>query len=97
MASKDSSREAHFPLIEKKYGQKMSYWFSVMKDLEGQKYPEQIAYLRENFGFSQAHANALVMFSRGSVSAKRFDTPAAFYKTVSPVQAKILHARRIFR
>jgi len=92
MASKDSSREAHFPLIEKKYGQKMSYWFSVMKDLEGQKYPEQIAYLRENFGFSQAHANALVMFSRGSVSAKSFDTPAAFYKTVSPVQAKTMRA-----
>ena len=92
MASKDSSREAHFPLIEKKYGQKMSYWFSVMKDLEGQKYPEQIAYLRENFGFSQAHANALVMFSRGSVSAKKFDTPAAFYKTVSPIQAKTMRA-----
>ena len=31
--AKDPSREAHFPLIEKKYGQKMPYWFSVMKDL----------------------------------------------------------------
>ena len=92
MAAKDPSREAYFPLIEKKYGQKMSYWFSVMKDLEGQKYPEQIAYLRENYGFSQAHANALVMYSRGSVSARRFDTPAAYYKTIDAAQAKTMRA-----
>ncbi len=63
-----------------------------MAKLEGQKYPEQIAHLRENYGFSQAHANALVMYSRGSVSAKRFDTPAAFYKTVTPEQAKTMRA-----
>ena len=70
----------------------MSYWFKVMTDLDGKKYPEQIAHLRENFGFSEAHANALVMFSRGSTSAKRFDTPAAFYKTVTPTQAKTMRA-----
>ncbi len=95
MPPKDPSREAHFPSIEKKYGEKMSYWFKVMADLEGKKYPEQIAHLRENFGFSQAHANALVMYSRGSISAKRFDTPTAFYKTVTPAQAKTM--RKIFK
>ena len=73
----------------------MSYWFAVMKDLEGQKYPEQIAYLRENYGFSQAHANALVMYSRGSKSAKRFNTPADFYKTLDPKQTKT--AKAIFK
>ena len=36
MAPKDPSREAHFPLIEKKYGEKMSYWFKVITS----KYPE---------------------------------------------------------
>ena len=92
MPAKDPSREAHFPAIEKKYGEKMDFWFAVMKDVEGQKYPEQIAHLRENYGFSQAHANALVMYSRGSVSAKKFDTPAAYYKTVSPMQAKTMRA-----
>jgi uncharacterized protein YdhG (YjbR/CyaY superfamily) len=92
MATKDPSREAHFPHIEKKYGQEMSYWFSVMKDLEGSKYPEQIAYLRENHGFSQAHANALVMYSRGSVSARRFETPAQYYKTIAANQAKTMRA-----
>ena len=84
---KDPSREAHFPAIEKKYGEKMAYWFKVMAKLDGKKYPEQIAHLRENYGFSQAHANALVMYSRGSESSRRFNTHADFYKSVTPVQA----------
>ncbi len=89
---KSGEREAYFPLIEKKYGEKMSYWFKVMKELEGEKYPVQIAHLKENYGFSQAHANALVMYSRGSESSKRFDTPAQYYKTIDPIQAKTLKA-----
>jgi uncharacterized protein YdhG (YjbR/CyaY superfamily) len=92
MAGKDPSREAHFPAIEKKYGEKMKHWFGVMAKLEGRKYPEQIAHLRENYGFSQAHANALVMFCRGSTSAQRFDTPADYYKTITPEQAKTVRA-----
>lgn len=52
----------------------MDYWFEVMKKISDQKYPEQIAYLRENHGFSQAHANALVLYSRGSLSSRRFTT-----------------------
>jgi uncharacterized protein YdhG (YjbR/CyaY superfamily) len=89
---KDSSREAHFPAIEKKYGEKMAYWFKVMAKLEGKKYPEQIAHLKENYGFSQAHANALVMYSRGSESSKRFTTPTEFYKSIPAAQAKTIKA-----
>ena len=89
---KDPSREAHFPAIEKRYGEPMKYWFGVMKKLEGKKYPEQIAHLRENFGFSQAHANALVMYSRGSTSAQRFNTLSDYYKSISPEQAKTVRA-----
>lgn len=92
---KDPSREAHFPAIEKRYGEKMSYWFKVMKEIKDEKYPQQIAHLRENYGFSQAHANALVMYSRGSTSAKRFETPSDFYKTVDAKQATTM--RKIFR
>jgi len=90
--SKSGEREDYFPLIEKKYGEKMSYWFKVMKEIEGEKYPVQIAHLKENYGFSQAHANALVMYSRGSTSSKHFETPAEFFKTVSPQQAKTMKA-----
>jgi len=60
-----------------------------------QKYPEQIAHLKENFGFSQSHANALVMYSRGSFSSQRFANPAAYYKSLNPRQAKTIKA--IFR
>lgn len=88
----DGSREKHFPAIEKKYGEKMAYWFKVMKQLEGEKYPVQIAHLKENYGFSQAHANALVMYSRGSESSKRFETPAEYYKTIDAKQAKTIKA-----
>lgn len=84
----DGSREKHFPAIEKKYGEKMSYWFKVIKEVAGEKYPVQIAHLRENYGFSQAHANALVMYSRGSESSKRFDTPAQYFKSIPADQAK---------
>jgi uncharacterized protein YdhG (YjbR/CyaY superfamily) len=67
-------RASYFPAIEKKYGLPMSYWFDQMKQISDQKYPEQIAFLRENHGFSQAHANALVLYSRGSTSSRRFNT-----------------------
>jgi uncharacterized protein YdhG (YjbR/CyaY superfamily) len=89
---KDASRESHFPAIEKKYGEKMVYWFKVMAKIKGKKYPEQIAYLRENYGFSQGHANALVMYSKGSLSSKRFERPADYFKAIDPQQSKTIKA-----
>ena len=59
MPEKNSNREDFFPAIEKKYGQPMAYWFDQMAEIAGNKYREQIAYLKENHGFSQTHANAL--------------------------------------
>ena len=79
MASKDGDRSKFFPAIEKKYGEKVSFWITRLKELETTKYPEQIAYLKENYGFSQAHANALVMYARGSTTSKRFDSPNSYF------------------
>ena len=90
-----SSRESHFPAIERKYGEPMKYWFAVMKELSEKKYPEQVAYLKENFGFSQAHANALVMYSRGSKSSRRFDKPNDYFKKLDAKQATT--AKKIFK
>lgn len=89
-----SKRESHFPAIEKRYGEPMSYWFSQMKKVKDKKYPEQIAFLKENHGFSQAHANALVMFTRGSESSRRFETPKELFDSIDKSQAK--KAREIF-
>jgi uncharacterized protein YdhG (YjbR/CyaY superfamily) len=92
MAITNTDRTSYFPIIEKRYGEKMSHWHLVMKKLEDKKYPEQVAHLKENYGFSQAHANALVMYSRGSKSAARFSSPADYYKSLDPKQAKLVKA-----
>ena len=88
MADTSGDRSNYFPAIEKKHGEKIQYWIKLLKDLETTKYPEQIAYLRENYRFSQAHANALVMYVRGSKSSKRVATPAEFFKGLEPVTRK---------
>ena len=69
-----SDRTSVFPAIEKRYGQPMSHWHREMKKVAGLKYPEQMAFLQEEHGFSRAHANALVQYSRGSTSSRRYAT-----------------------
>lgn len=56
----------------------MSYWFDVMKEMQDRKYAEQMAYLQEDHGFSRAHANALVLYCRGSTTSKRFTSVEDF-------------------
>jgi uncharacterized protein len=85
-------RESYFPKIEKRYGQPMKYWFQIMKDLDDLKYPEQVAFLKEEHGFSQAHANALVMYSRGSKSSKRFETLNDYLNEHDAVKKKTIKA-----
>jgi uncharacterized protein YdhG (YjbR/CyaY superfamily) len=81
-ASGDRSR--FFPAIERKQGGPISMWVERLAELRDAKYPEQIAYLRENHGFSQAHANALVMFARNSPTSKRFANPEAWFAAADP-------------
>jgi uncharacterized protein YdhG (YjbR/CyaY superfamily) len=87
--SKDSGdRSSFFPAIEKKYGQPIQYWLDALAELGAAKYPQQIALLREDHGFSQTHANAVVMFIRGSTTSKRFTDPDAYLATLpEPHQA----------
>lgn len=81
-------RSLHFPAIEKKHGGKIDVWIERVRELGDAKYPEQIAFLRENHGFSQTHANALVMYVRGSSSSRRFKTPAEYWQSVDPAGAR---------
>ncbi len=87
MPTHDGDRAKYFPAIEKKHGGPISLWMDRIRDLESNKYPDQIAYLREEHGFSQAHANAVVMYVRGSKSAKRHDSPDAYFSTIDKVSA----------
>lgn len=90
MPIKDPARKSYFPAIEKRYGKPMKHWFAIMEKIEGQKYPEQIAYLRSKYKFSQVHANALVMYSRGSKSAHKFNSISDYYKSINTVQSKTI-------
>jgi uncharacterized protein YdhG (YjbR/CyaY superfamily) len=94
-SEKNGDRSKHFPAIEQKYGEKISYWLNLLKEFEGVKYPEQVAFLRENFGFSQSHANAVVMYFRGSKSSRRYERPKDYFDSLNPVAAKT--ARKIFK
>jgi uncharacterized protein len=92
MPSKSGERSDHFPAIEKRYGQPMSYWFDLLEDRTGQSYKELFAFLTEDHGFSKAHANALSMYVRGSTSSRRFDTVDDYLAKVDPVGAKTIRA-----
>lgn len=92
MAGNDGDRTRHFPAIEKKHGGPASKWVKAVKDLGDAKYAEQVAFLRENHGFSQAHANAVVMYARGSVSSRRHDTPEAFLAGIDKEAAATVRA-----
>lgn len=95
MTTRNPDRDSHFPAIEKKYGEPMAYWFDRMETVAGQKYPEQIAYLRENYGFSQTHANALVLYCRGSKSAHRVNSAAEYLAEFDEQKRKT--AQEIFK
>ena len=92
MPAADGDRTKHFPAIEKKHGGKIQQWIKMVKDLGDAKYQEQIDFLRENHGFSQAHANALVMYVRGSTSSRKFAGPEDYFRTLDPVAAKTAKA-----
>lgn len=92
MATQSGDRSAFFPAIEKKYGQPISYWFGRLKDLDADKYPAQIAYLRQEHGFSQAHANAVVMSHRGSSTSKRFTTLTGYLEPHDAPKKKTVKA-----
>ena len=85
-------RASFFPAIEKKHGQPMTYWFGVMDEIKDRKYPEQMAYLQENYGFSRAHANALVLYSRGNTTSRRFNTVNQYLAEADPATKKTVKA-----
>lgn len=75
---RDGDRTRHWPAIERRYGRPIADWLTLIAERSEQRYPEQVAFLREEHGFSQAHANAVVMYARGSTSARRYATLDAY-------------------
>ncbi len=95
MASGTGDRSAHFARIENKHGKPIAYWFKQLAALRSDKYQDQIDLLRERHGFSREHANAVVMYHRGSKSSKRHAGPEQYFATLDAAKARTVKA--IFR
>ena len=92
MTAKSGDRTAHWPAIEKKHGQPIDHWIGLVRAVPSGKYQDQIDLLRQEHGFSQAHANAVVMFARGSTTTKRFGTLDDYLQGADPAAAATLRA-----
>ena len=53
---------SYFPSIEKKYGQPVEHWFSVLRSAGDLKHMELVAMLKSVHGLGHGHANALVAY-----------------------------------
>lgn len=51
---------SYFPSIEKKYGQPVEHWFTVLRAAGGLKHMELVNLLKAEHGLGHGHANALV-------------------------------------
>jgi uncharacterized protein YdhG (YjbR/CyaY superfamily) len=77
-SARKPERSAHFPAIEKKHGKPVAHWLKLLAPLRGRPYTEQMALLQSRHRFSRNHANAVVMYFRGSTSSRRVSTLAEF-------------------
>ena len=58
--SKPLGPASYFPSIEKKYGQPIEYWFTIVKNHNSLKHMEIVNLLKLEHGLGHGHANAIV-------------------------------------
>ena len=51
---------SYFPSIEKKYGQRMSYWFAQIEGMLDRPHMQIVAFLKDIHSMGHGHANAIV-------------------------------------
>jgi uncharacterized protein YdhG (YjbR/CyaY superfamily) len=88
----DGDRTRFWPAIERKHAQPIDHWLGLVRAVPSGKYQDQIDALRQGYGFSQAHANAVVMYARGSASAKRFATLDDYLADADPTAQRTARA-----
>ena len=60
MSEKATGPASYFPSIEKKYGQPIEYWMSLLEAVRDAKHMDQVAFLKDEHGMGHGHANAIV-------------------------------------
>jgi len=53
---------SYFPSIEKKYGQPIDHWLTLVANLKDMKHMERVAFLKSENGMGHGHANAVVAY-----------------------------------
>ena len=60
MSEKVTGPASYFPSIEKKYGQPIEHWMSLLEAVRDSKHMDQVAFLKDEHGMGHGHANAIV-------------------------------------
>jgi len=60
---------SYFPSIEKKYGQPIEHWLTLLKGQKNMKHLEMVNWLKTKHGMGHGHANALVGYWRAKSGA----------------------------
>jgi hypothetical protein len=55
---------SYFPSIEKKCGEPMDHWFSILEKHTDLKHMEMVNLLKKDYGMGHGHANAVVGYFR---------------------------------
>lgn len=85
-------RSSLFPTIERRYGKPIAFWFGELAALGDERYPVQMAFLQQTHGLSRAHANALILYRRGSTSSRRYDTLPEYLASLDATKAATVRA-----
>jgi len=64
MTEKVQGPASYFPSIEKKYGQRIDYWMTLLEQVRELKHMEQVAWLKDVHQMGHGHANAVVAVFR---------------------------------
>ncbi len=54
---------AYFPAIEKRYGQPVAHWLSLIEGHIGEPHMKIVGWLKEAHSLGHGHANALVAYA----------------------------------
>ena len=53
---------SYFPSIEKKYGQPINHWLTLVGSLNDKKHMEMVTWLKSEHAMGHGHANAIVAY-----------------------------------
>lgn len=60
---------SYFPSIEKKYGQPIQHWLTLLDGVKALKHMEMVNWLKTDHQMGHGHANALVAYWRAKHDA----------------------------